>query len=113
MMVINSGDQLPESLAVAALRWAWRYRSELAPAYPAALLLAPAGGCTPPTGTRGRILAALAAVAACAAGHRRREEPGCPPSIERLYAATLTLAAGAWLAAAAISARSRRRCRKP
>ena len=40
MMVINSGDQLPETLAVVLLRWAWRYRSELAPAYAGALLLA-------------------------------------------------------------------------
>jgi len=32
MMVINSGDQLPDSIIMAALRWAWRYRSELAPA---------------------------------------------------------------------------------
>ena len=32
MMVINSGDQLPETAGVLILRWAWRYRSELAPA---------------------------------------------------------------------------------
>ena len=31
MMVINSGDPFPE-LAIAVIsRWAWRYRSELAP----------------------------------------------------------------------------------
>ena len=31
MMVINSGDPLPELAAVIIARWAWRYRSELAP----------------------------------------------------------------------------------
>ena len=31
MMVINPGDQLPELAAVIIARWAWRYRSELAP----------------------------------------------------------------------------------
>ena len=31
MMVIGSGDPLPELAAVVIARWAWRYRSELAP----------------------------------------------------------------------------------
>ena len=31
MMVISSGDPLPELVAVIIARWAWRYRSELAP----------------------------------------------------------------------------------
>jgi len=31
MMVINSGEPFPESVGVVLLRWAWRYRSELAP----------------------------------------------------------------------------------
>ncbi len=38
MMVFNSGDQLPETAGVVLLRWAWRYRSELAPLYLAALI---------------------------------------------------------------------------
>jgi hypothetical protein len=31
MMVINLGDPLPDLAAVIIARWAWRYRSELAP----------------------------------------------------------------------------------
>jgi len=31
MMVINSGESFPETADVVLLRWAWRYRSELAP----------------------------------------------------------------------------------
>ena len=31
MIVMNSGDPLPEILLVIITRWAWRYRSELAP----------------------------------------------------------------------------------
>jgi len=31
MMVVNSGDDFPETVAVILLRSAWRYRSELAP----------------------------------------------------------------------------------
>ena len=31
MMVINSGEPFPETAGVVLLRWAWRYRSELAP----------------------------------------------------------------------------------
>ena len=31
MMVINSGEPFPETVGVVLARWAWRYRSELAP----------------------------------------------------------------------------------
>jgi hypothetical protein len=31
MMVINSSEPFPETAGVVLLRWAWRYRSELAP----------------------------------------------------------------------------------
>ena len=31
MMVINAGEPFPETLGVLLARWAWRYRSELAP----------------------------------------------------------------------------------
>ena len=73
MMVINSGDQLPESLAVAALRWAWRYRSELAPAYAGALLLA-AGWWLHATHRHAWPVPAVARRGGrLRAGHRRRE----------------------------------------
>src|ERR1700760_4607651 len=93
MMVINSGDQLPESLVVAALRWAWRYRSELAPAYVGALLLVVGWWLHTTHRHAWPVPAGLAAVAACAlviAGAKVR----LAAVIERLYAATATLAAG-------------------
>ena len=31
MMVINTGEGLPETVGVVLARWGWRYRSELAP----------------------------------------------------------------------------------
>jgi hypothetical protein len=31
MMVIDTGDGFPETVGVLLARWAWRYRSELAP----------------------------------------------------------------------------------
>jgi S-DNA-T family DNA segregation ATPase FtsK/SpoIIIE len=101
MMVINSGDQLPESLAAAALRWAWRYRSELAPAYASALLLTAGWWLHANHRHAWPVAAALAAVTACAlviAGAKA----GLTTVIERLYGATVALAAGGWLAASAI-----------
>jgi hypothetical protein len=101
MMVINSGDQLPESLALATLRWAWRYRSELAPAYTGALLLAVGWWLHATHRYAWPVPAVLATVAACAlviAGAKA----GLTTVIERLYAATLALASGAWLATSTI-----------
>ena len=42
MMVINTGDALPETVGVLLARWAWRYRSELAPLAVTAALAAAA-----------------------------------------------------------------------
>ena len=40
MVVINSGDPLPDLVIVTITRWLWRYRSELAPLnFAAAVLL--------------------------------------------------------------------------
>jgi S-DNA-T family DNA segregation ATPase FtsK/SpoIIIE len=39
MMLISSGDQFPEPAGVLILRVAWRYRSELAPAYLASAIV--------------------------------------------------------------------------
>jgi S-DNA-T family DNA segregation ATPase FtsK/SpoIIIE len=99
MMVINSGDQVPETVGVLLLRWAWRYRSELAPAYWAAVILG-ASWWLHATHTRWWpfVLSAsvVAAVMLAAFGARL----GIPALIERLYAAVATLAAGGWAAAA-------------
>jgi len=101
MMVISSGDPLPE-LAIAVLaRWAWRYRSELAPL--AAALLVAAGGCYAHAALRAWwpvIMASTAAasvvLAACGA------KLGVPSRLERIYLAATVLASGVWVTLAAV-----------
>ena len=39
MMLITGNDQLPETAVTLILRWAWRYRSELAPLYAVGVVL--------------------------------------------------------------------------
>ncbi len=99
MMVINSGDQHPVTAGVVLLRCAWRYRSELAPAYVAAVMLA-AGwwlhASHPQWWEYPLSIAAVAAWTLAAFGARI----GIPALVERLYAATAALAAGGWIAAA-------------
>jgi FtsK/SpoIIIE family len=107
MMVINPGDRLPEPVAVYVARWAWRYRSELAPAglvvamWLAALVL---------HGTHPRWWPIIAAVTASAVpalvyGGRRL---GLATSAERIYAAVVTGSAGSWLALATMASPARR-----
>ena len=100
MMVINSGEPFPETAGVLLLRWAWRYRSELAPAgrhrWPS---WRPPGGCTPRGRTGGPLVAVLAGVAAWAVAAFGARW-GLPTRIERVYAATVIYAAGVWLSAA-------------
>ena len=99
MMVINTGDQLPETAALIVIRAAWRYRSELAPLYLAAVMLA-AGWWL--HATHPHWWAYLLGIAAAAAWALAifGAKAGIPALAERLYAATVTLAAGGWLAAA-------------
>jgi FtsK/SpoIIIE family len=99
MMVFNTGDQFPETAWVVLLRWAWRYRSELAPVYLAAVLLGATWWLHAAWPQWWETLLTIAAVAAWALatfGGRL----GLPALIERLYAAVATLAAGGWIAAA-------------
>ena len=99
MMVINSGDQPPETAGVLLPRWAWRYRSELAPVYLATVIVSASWWLhATHAHWRGFIIAVavLAAGAMSAFGARL----GIPALIERLYAATTTLTAGGWMAAA-------------
>ncbi len=66
MVVINSGDPLPDLIIVTLARWLWRYRSELAPAHPGR------DGCA------GRVVPARrtpALVASTHRGHRRGRAP--------------------------------------
>lgn len=99
MMVISSGDQFPPSVALVLARQAWRYRSELAPAY-LTLGLGAIGAYTHATVPRWwwavAALFVLSAGAVVAFGARVY----LTAPAERLYAATVALAAGGWLTAA-------------
>jgi len=99
MMVINTGDALPETLGVVLARQAWRYRSELAPAAVAAGLVAAAWWLhhtRPHWWVPVAVLAAVAAWAVALFGARWR----FPTLIERIYAAVTIYAGGIWLSAA-------------
>jgi|SRR6266568_3359195 len=99
MMVINTGDAFPETVAVVLARWAWRYRSALAPVGVAAGLVAAAWWLhhTRPHGWLPiAVLAGVAAWAVALFGARWR----FPALIERVYAAITIYVAGIWLSAA-------------
>ena len=99
MMVINSGDQLPETVGVLLLRGAWRYRSELAPLYLTVLILGASWwlhAAHPQWWAYILSIAAAATFALATFGGRM----GIPALIERLYVSTTTLAVGGWVAVA-------------
>lgn len=100
MMVINSGDPLPELAIAVIIRWAWRYRSELAPvAVTGALAAAGAWLHAAHPGAALPVLAgSLAAVGAVTVLGARA---GLALLAERAYAGAVLLAGGAWLALAA------------
>jgi hypothetical protein len=99
MMVIDTGDGFPETAGVLLARWAWRYRSELAPLGVAAGLVAAAWWLH---ATRPRwwlpvaVLTGVAAWAVAQFGVRWR----FPTLAERMYAAITIYAVGAWMSAA-------------
>ena len=99
LMVINAGDQFPETAWLVMLRWAWRYRSELAPVYLAAVVL---GASWWLHAARPQWWAFVLSVAVVTAGALAAfgARAGTPALTERLYAAVTTLAAGGWSAAA-------------
>ena len=99
MMVINAGEPFPEMVAVLLARWAWRYRSELAPLGVTAGLVAAAWWLHHTRPHWWALVAVLAGVAAWAValfGARWR----LPTLTERVYAAITIYAAGVWLSAA-------------
>ena len=77
MMLLTGNDQLPEPAIVLVFRWVWRYRSELAPLYPAGAVLGFA--CWLHAGHRQwvALVLVLATVTAARAGRVRR--PGRSP----------------------------------
>src|SRR5215470_7365382 len=96
MMFLNSGNGLPEVAAVVLARWAWRYRSELAPLTTAAgmWLAAWVLHVTRPDWWL-PIAATSAVLAVCAGGLGRLV--GLATRAERLYAAITTAVIGGWL----------------
>jgi hypothetical protein len=101
MMVFNSGDQLPETAWLVIFHLAWRYRSELAPVYLAAVILGVSWwlhATHPHSWTLVLSTAVVAAAALAALGARL----GLPALTERLYAAITTLAVGGWIAASTV-----------
>lgn len=99
MMVINSGDQPPETAGVLLLHWVWRYRSELAPFYLAAVIMGASWWLhTGHARWWGYVLAVALVTAGTVATFGARL--GMPAVTERVYAAMTMLAAGGWMAAA-------------
>jgi hypothetical protein len=100
-MIMINGDQFPTPLGVILARWAWQYRSELAPLMMAVALLAAglwihlARPHWWPYLLTGTIVTTLAV--GIFGGFI-----GLPRIAERVYLATVTLAAGGWLAIASV-----------
>ncbi len=99
MVVINSGDPLPDLVMVIAARWLWRYRSELAPLTLAAVTMLAAWvlHATHPHWWPALAAATAAAMLAAATAGPRL---GLTTRVERGYAMTVIAATGGWLAAA-------------
>ncbi len=99
MIIMSPGDRLPDLVLVMLARWAWRYRSELAPL---SLTVPAAAGGWALHATRPHWWPFIAAVTVAAAvglgglGHR----VGLLTLSERIYAAAVAATAGGWLAAA-------------
>jgi hypothetical protein len=99
VMVINSTDQLPDTIPVLIFWWVWRYRSELAPLYlvTATAFLARILHLTHPHWWPAILaVAALAGCGLAVTGHRF----GLPTRLDCLYAAAVVMATGGWVAAA-------------
>jgi hypothetical protein len=99
MMVINNGDQLPETAGALLLRCAWRYRSELAPLYLAVAMFSTGFWLHSTRAHWWLLILGIAVVVAAALG-TFGAKVGIPARIERLYAVVTVLAVGGWLAAA-------------
>ncbi|MBC6470872.1 FtsK/SpoIIIE domain-containing protein [Actinomadura alba] len=98
VIVVNNDDHLPDLAAVVIGRALWRYRSELAPLYLALTLVITATALhhsQPTWWPYFLVTATLAAWALAVFGAGL----GLALRAERFYAATVTMAAGAWLVA--------------
>jgi S-DNA-T family DNA segregation ATPase FtsK/SpoIIIE len=105
MIVLNSGDQIPETAATQMARTIWRYRSELAP-IAIAILVVIAASAIHHAHRHAWPYAALTALAATTAltvptpSWMRKAWAILDRPAERAYAAVITFSAGGWLAAA-------------
>ena len=99
IMVINADGQYPTLAVVILAHWAWRYRSELAPACTASAVLG-AGWWLHATHPWPYLLAGSAATAWALITFGARS--GLARLAERIYAGTAAFAAGAWLAVASL-----------
>jgi S-DNA-T family DNA segregation ATPase FtsK/SpoIIIE len=99
MVVINSGDALPDLVIVLMARWLWRYRSELAPLTLAAVTASAAWilHATYPHWWPALTAATVTATAGAGVAGLRL---GLVTRTERGYAMTVIAATGGWLAAA-------------
>jgi hypothetical protein len=95
MMVINSGDPFPELVIAVIARWAWRYRSELAPLAVAVLVAGVGWYAHAVRPTWWPLILAGSGVAAWAVA-AFGGKLGIPARLERLYVAATVLACGAW-----------------
>lgn len=107
MMFVNSGDQLPETAAQAAIRALWRYRSELAPvAIAIATVLAANALHHGHQDTWPWLAAATTGVTAAFTvplpAPVRKLWDLLNRTAERIYAATIALTLGGWLTAATV-----------
>jgi FtsK/SpoIIIE family len=100
MMVISSGDQLPDLIIVILSRWVWRYRSELAPVGAACLMTVLGWYAHVALSGWWWLVLVVCGVAAWALGSFGARI-GLPTLPERLYVAVAVLASGTWLALAA------------
>ena len=99
MVVINSGDPLPDLVIVTLARWMWRYRSELAPLTLAAAVALAAWILHTTHPHWWPAITAATAAAAVGAGITG-SRLGLATRAERGYAMTVIAATGGWLAAA-------------
>jgi S-DNA-T family DNA segregation ATPase FtsK/SpoIIIE len=107
MMVINAEPgQLPDPAALLLARWAWRYRSELAPLAVMAALAGAAWQAHRAVPAWWPLILTCSAAASWLAA-RLGARLGLPTLAERIYVAGATVAAGGWLAAATAAGPSR------
>ncbi|WP_233526290.1 FtsK/SpoIIIE domain-containing protein [Actinomadura spongiicola] len=99
MVIIDRDDQSPDIAAVLVARALWRYRSELAPIYVVALL-ALGGAILHRTHPDWWLWLAGVATVAASVLAMFGDRVGLALRIERLYAASIAMGAGGWVAAA-------------